>query len=68
MERVVPREPTWAIVAQQSDAVVGVIGLVPHGVLEKLGFRFIGRSHHPCLAEGRDKPCIEVEYNSRERI
>ena len=37
-------------------------------VLEKLGFRFIGRSHHPCLAEGRDKPCIEVEYNSRETI
>lgn len=115
MERVVPSEPTWAIVAKHSDAVVGVIGLAPHAanrsaelgyyvgrlhwgrglateaaravvhlgidsmgyatltsryhadnpasgrVLEKLGFRPIGRSHHFCLAEGRDKACIEVE-------
>jgi RimJ/RimL family protein N-acetyltransferase len=30
-------------------------------VLEKLGFKPIGRSSHRCLAEGKDKPSIEVE-------
>jgi RimJ/RimL family protein N-acetyltransferase len=30
-------------------------------VLRKLGFRKVGTSIRPCLAEGRDKPSIEVE-------
>ena len=115
MERVVPSEPTWAIVARQTDELVGVIGLIPNSetrsaelgyyvgrphwgqglateaaqaivsfglesklfakltsryhadnpasgrVLTKLGFKPIGLSNHPCLAEGKDKPSIEVE-------
>jgi len=31
-------------------------------VLAKLGFKPIGVSNHPCLAEGKDKPSIEVEF------
>jgi RimJ/RimL family protein N-acetyltransferase len=115
IERVVPSEPTWAIVGRRSAELVGVIGLVPHGesrsaelgyyvgrphwgqglateaaqaivrmalevygyakltsgyyadnpasgrVLAKLGFKAVGRSNRPCLAEGKDKPSIEVE-------
>ena len=30
-------------------------------VLERLGFKPIGVSNHMCLAEGRDKPAIDVE-------
>lgn len=114
-ERVVPNEPTWAIVVRRSDELVGVIGLAPLGegrsaelgyyvgrphwnqglateaaqaivrmgfetmgyakltsryhadnpasgrVLAKLGFKPVGLSNHPCLAEGKDKPSIEVE-------
>ena len=30
-------------------------------VLTKLGFVIIGTSTRPCLAEGRDKPAVEVE-------
>lgn len=30
-------------------------------VLTKLGFKLIGYSSRPCLAEGRDKPSIEME-------
>ena len=30
-------------------------------VLAKLGFKPVGRSNRPCLAEGKDKPSIEVE-------
>jgi RimJ/RimL family protein N-acetyltransferase len=30
-------------------------------VLAKLGFKPVGRSSRPCLAEGKDKPSIEVE-------
>ncbi len=115
IERVVPSEPTWAIVVRRSAQLVGVIGLVPLGegrsadlgyylgrphwnqglateaaqavvhlglaamgyvkltsryhadnpasgrVLAKLGFKPVGLSNHPCLAEGKDKPSVEVE-------
>jgi RimJ/RimL family protein N-acetyltransferase len=115
IEHVVPSEPTWTIVVRQSNELIGVISLVPHGesqsaelgyyvgrshwgkglateaaqaivrmgledmryakltsryhadnpasgrVLAKLGFKPVGRSHHLCLAEGKDKPSIEVE-------
>ncbi len=115
MEHVVPSESTWAIVARQSEELVGVIGLAPHResrsaelgyylgqshwgqglateaaqaiarlglesmgyakltsryhadnpasgrVLAKLGFKPIGRSNYPCLADGKDKPSIDVE-------
>jgi len=115
MESVVPCEPTWAIVAKQSNEVVGVISLIPNGncesgelgyyigrpywgqgwateaaqaivdmgfetagyakltsryhadnpasgrVLAKLGFKPVGRSNQPCLADGTVKPSIEVE-------
>jgi RimJ/RimL family protein N-acetyltransferase len=30
-------------------------------VLAKLGFEPVGSSHHHCLAEGKDKPSIELE-------
>jgi RimJ/RimL family protein N-acetyltransferase len=30
-------------------------------VLAKLGFKPVGRSNYRCLAEGKDKPSIEVE-------
>src|SRR5271167_4806834 len=114
MERVVPSEPTWAIVMRRTEELVGIISLAPHGerqcaelsyyvgrphwgqglateaaqsivrmsfdamgyakltsryhadnpasgrVLAKLGFQPVGRSIHPCLAEGRDKPSIDV--------
>jgi len=30
-------------------------------VLAKLGFKPVGRSNHHCLAEGKDKPSIDVE-------
>jgi RimJ/RimL family protein N-acetyltransferase len=30
-------------------------------VLTKLGFKAVGRSNYPCLAEGKDKPSIDVE-------
>jgi RimJ/RimL family protein N-acetyltransferase len=114
LEEVVPKEPTWAMVLRQSNELVGVIGLAPHGehsaelgyyvsrsywgqglateagraiahlaierlgypkltsgyqadnlasgrVLEKLGFKPVGFSNRPCLAEGKDKPSIDVE-------
>lgn len=32
-------------------------------VLGKLGFKTIGCSNRPCLAEGKDKPSIEVELS-----
>jgi RimJ/RimL family protein N-acetyltransferase len=118
MERVVPNEPTWAIVMRRSDDLIGVIGLVPHGggqsaelgyyvarthwghglateagraivrmalevkryamltsryhadnpasgrVLAKLGFRPVGRSNQPCLAEGNEKPSIDMELKA----
>ncbi len=31
------------------------------GVLMKVGFTVVGTSNRPCLAEGRDKPSVEVE-------
>jgi RimJ/RimL family protein N-acetyltransferase len=115
IERVVPTEFTWALIARQSQELVGVMGLVPHAesdsadlgyyvgrphwgqglateaaraivqrtresrlyakltsryhvdnpasgrVLEKIGFTPVGYSDQPCLAEGKDKPCIELE-------
>lgn len=30
-------------------------------VLTKLGFEPVGSSNHPCLAEGKDKPSIEMQ-------
>jgi RimJ/RimL family protein N-acetyltransferase len=119
LEQVVPNQPTWAIVSRESNEVVGVIGLTPHGehssaelgyyvsrgrwgqgfateagacvvrlgieqlgysrltsgyhadnpasgrVLEKLGFKPIGFSNRPCLAESKDKPSIDVELRAR---
>jgi RimJ/RimL family protein N-acetyltransferase len=46
MERVVPSEPTWAIVLPQSKELVGVIGLNPHGDgrSAELGY-YIARPH-----------------------
>jgi RimJ/RimL family protein N-acetyltransferase len=118
IERVVPSEPTWAIVVRRSDELVGVIGLAPQGecrsaelgyyvgrphwgqglateaaqaivrfgletmgyakltsryhadnpasgrVLEKLGFKTVGRSQYPCLADGKSKPSVEVELTA----
>jgi len=115
MERIVPTELTWAIIARRIDVLLGVIGLVPHAesksaelgyyvgrphwgqgfateaaqavvhmaqaaqvyakltsryhvdnpasgrVLAKLGFTPVGHANHPCLAEGTEKPSIEVE-------
>ncbi len=115
MERVVPSEPTWAIVLRQTNELVGVIGLNPHGdnrsaelgyyvgrphwgrgfateaaeavvrlglvergyakltsryhadnpasgrVLARLGFKPVGRSNQPCLADGTVKPSVDVE-------
>jgi RimJ/RimL family protein N-acetyltransferase len=34
-------------------------------VLSKLGFMPVGCANHPCLAEGKDKPSIEVELTGR---
>lgn len=34
-------------------------------VLAKLGFTVVGTSSRPCLAEGKDKPSVEVEYEPR---
>ncbi len=31
-------------------------------VLAKLGFITVGTSSRPCLAEGKEKPCVEVEW------
>jgi RimJ/RimL family protein N-acetyltransferase len=31
-------------------------------VLAKLGFTIVGTSHRPCLAEGRDKSSVDVEW------
>ncbi len=31
-------------------------------VLAKLGFTMVGISRRPCLAEGNDKSCVEVEW------
>jgi RimJ/RimL family protein N-acetyltransferase len=31
-------------------------------VLAKLGFTIVGTSRRPCLAEGKDKPSVEVEW------
>jgi len=31
-------------------------------VLAKLGFTIVGTSSRPCLAEGKDKPSVEVEW------
>jgi RimJ/RimL family protein N-acetyltransferase len=36
-------------------------------VLAKLGFTIVGTANRPCLAEGRDKACIEVELSPRSR-
>ena len=46
MERVVPSEPTWAIVLRQTNELVGVIGLNPHGDNRsaELGY-YVGRPH-----------------------
>jgi len=30
-------------------------------VLAKVGFTIVGSSSRPCLAEGKDKPCVDVE-------
>jgi [ribosomal protein S5]-alanine N-acetyltransferase len=81
IEHVVPSEPTWTIVVRQSNELIGVISLVPHGESQsaELGY-YVGRSHWGkglateaaqaivrmglealCLAEGKDKPSIEVE-------
>ena len=113
--QVVPNEPTWAILLQGMDRLVGMIGLAPAfdgqsaelgyyiardqwgrgiateaaraigdvgfnsfgyrkltsgyfsdnpasgRVLAKLGFTIIGTSSRPCLAEGKNKPSVEVE-------
>jgi RimJ/RimL family protein N-acetyltransferase len=118
MDRIVPSEPTWAILLRRSEELVGVIGLLPLGesrtaelgyyvgrphwgqglateaaraivrwgleamgytkltsryhadnaasgrVLAKLGFKPVGISNHPCLAEGKDKASIEVELRA----
>jgi RimJ/RimL family protein N-acetyltransferase len=115
IDRVVPIEPTWAMVERQSGALVGMISLVPDAerrsaelgyylgrshwgrglateaaqaivrigleacgyskltsryhsdnpasgrVLTKLGFKPIGQSVCRCLADGLDKPSVEVE-------
>jgi [ribosomal protein S5]-alanine N-acetyltransferase len=34
-------------------------------VLAKLGFTFVGTSNRPCLAEGKDKSSVEVEWVPR---
>jgi RimJ/RimL family protein N-acetyltransferase len=34
-------------------------------VLAKLGFTVVGRSNRPCLAEGKDKSSVEVEWVPR---
>jgi len=37
-------------------------------VLAKLGFTRVGTANRPCLAEGKDKPCVEVELLPRSRL
>jgi RimJ/RimL family protein N-acetyltransferase len=37
-------------------------------VLAKLGFKTVGSSNHHCLAEGRDKPSIEMELAASRLI
>jgi RimJ/RimL family protein N-acetyltransferase len=115
-DRVVPKEPTWAIVWRQTSRLIGMIGLAPapdgrsaqlgyyvardhwgrgiateaaraitrvgletfgylkltsgyHAdnpasgrVLAKVGFTVVGTSSRPCLAEGKDKTSVEVEW------
>ncbi len=34
-------------------------------VLIKLGFKPVGLSNHPCLAEGKDKPSSEMQRSPR---
>jgi len=36
-------------------------------VLAKLGFTIVGTSNRPCLAEGMDKPSVEVERGRPQR-
>jgi RimJ/RimL family protein N-acetyltransferase len=114
-DRVVPNEPTWAIVWRGTGRLIGMIGLAPspdgrsaelgyyiardhwgrgvateaaqaiirvgvetfgyrltscyHAdnpasgrVLAKLGFTIVGTSSRPCLAEGKDKASVEVQW------
>jgi RimJ/RimL family protein N-acetyltransferase len=46
MERIVPNEPTWAIIVRQSHELVGVIGLAPHDAngSAELGY-YVARPH-----------------------
>jgi RimJ/RimL family protein N-acetyltransferase len=37
-------------------------------VLAKLGFTIVGTANRPCLAEGQDKACVEVELLPRSRL
>jgi len=37
-------------------------------VLAKLGFTMVGTANRPCLAEGKDKACVEVELLPRPRL
>ncbi len=37
-------------------------------VLAKLGFAIVGTANRPCLADGKDQPCIEVELRPRTRL
>jgi RimJ/RimL family protein N-acetyltransferase len=116
LDRVVPNEPTWAILCRGTSRLIGLIGLAPspdrrsaelgyyiardqwgrgvateaglaiarigvesfgflkltsgyHAdnpasgrVLAKLGFAIVGTSSRPCLAEGRNKSSVDVEW------
>jgi RimJ/RimL family protein N-acetyltransferase len=121
LDRVVPNEPTWAIVWRETGRLIGIMGLAPapdarsaelgyyiardfwgrgvateaaraiielafeslgylnltsgyHAdnpasgrVLAKLGFTVVGAANRPCLAERKDKACVEVELHPRSR-
>ena len=61
-EHVVPNEPTWAIVLRQTDELVGVVSLVPHGESQcaELSY-YLGRSH---WGEGLVTETVEVRINT----